>query len=95
MAENGQVVLPRLGEGAVSVENLAAFVKAKRELAQEKVIAHQRVKLLREEIAECYLKNGVNHFVACKVLREQYATLMKDPWLGMKPIKFEGQEDDE
>ncbi|ETW08396.1 hypothetical protein H310_00986 [Aphanomyces invadans] len=94
MAENGQVLLPNVGIGHASIEDLAKLVKAKRELAQEKVISHQKVKLLREEIAECYMKNGVNHFVACKALREQYSALVKDPWLSMKPIRFEGQDDE-
>ncbi|RHY65850.1 hypothetical protein DYB38_007384 [Aphanomyces astaci] len=86
MAENGQILLPNVGVGHASIEDLAKLVKAKREFAQEKVISHQRVKLLREEIAECYLKNGVNHYVACKALREQYSVLVKDPWLAMKPV---------
>ncbi len=81
MAENGQVVLPRPG-----THDLALLVKAKKEFAQEKMIAHQTIKLLREDIAECYMKHGVNHFVACKALREEYANLVKDPWLGMKPV---------
>ncbi|OQS02857.1 hypothetical protein THRCLA_21308 [Thraustotheca clavata] len=84
MAENGQVVLPRPG-----TVDLALLVQAKKDLAKEKIIAHQTVKLLREEIAECYMKNGVNHFVACKELREEYANLVKDPWLGMKPIQYQ------
>ncbi|OQR94899.1 hypothetical protein ACHHYP_00834 [Achlya hypogyna] len=83
MAENGQVVVPRPG-----TEDIAALMQAKKDLAREKMISHQHVKLLREEIAECYMKNGVNHYVACKELREEYATLVKDPWLGMKPIKY-------
>ena len=53
------------------------------QLAREQQIAIEGMNLVRERLAICFRTEGVNHFVKCKELREQYAALCSDRFKGM------------
>ncbi|TYZ60512.1 hypothetical protein PybrP1_009290 [[Pythium] brassicae (nom. inval.)] len=63
-------------------EEIMAIRAAEEEYAKRVLIAQETVKLVREELANCYMENGVNHKIACKGLREEYAKLVRDPTHG-------------
>lgn len=63
-------------------EEILAIRTAEQEYAKRMLVAQENVKLVREELANCYMENGVNHKIACKGLREEYATLVRDPTHG-------------
>jgi hypothetical protein len=52
-------------------------------LSREYQIAVERQKLVRERLAHCFRTEGVNQFVNCKELREQYMNLTNDRFHGM------------
>jgi hypothetical protein len=68
-----------------SKEEILAIEKAEREYAHKLLVAQENFKLVREELAHCYMENGVNHKMACKALREEYAALLRDPYMGAGP----------
>lgn len=65
-----------------SKDEILAIRKAEREYAKKLVLAQETVKLVREELANCYMEHGVNHKMACKALREEYGRLVMDPTHG-------------
>lgn len=65
-----------------SKDEILAIRKAEREYAKKVVLAQETVKLVREELANCYMEHGVNHKMACKALREEYGKLVMDPTHG-------------
>jgi len=40
--------------------------------ARERQIAYETVRLLREDVIECYRREGVNHYENCKDVTEKY-----------------------
>lgn len=66
-------------------EEIMAIRKAEADYARRSLIAQETVKLVREELANCYMEHGVNHKMACKELREEYAKLLRDPYFGAGP----------
>lgn len=50
---------------------------------REYAIANARMKLIRERMEECVRTEGVNRFLNCKELREQYYELVVDKYNGM------------
>lgn len=65
-----------------SKEDILAIRAAEEEYAQRKLVAQETLKLVREELTNCYVEHGVNHKIACKGLREEYAVLVRDPTHG-------------
>jgi len=65
-----------------SKDEILAIRRAEREYAKKLVLAQETVKLVREELANCYMEHGVNHKMACKALREEYGRLVMDPTHG-------------
>lgn len=57
----------------------AAFWRSKEQLTREKWIALAEFKLLQERLGQCYFNAGVNHFVECKPLVEEYARRLANP----------------
>jgi len=53
------------------------------QLIREYQIGLEEMSLVRREFAHCNRTEGVNHFVNCKELREQYAALCLDRFRGM------------
>ena len=52
-------------------------------LVRENQIAIEYQNVVRERLADCARKEGVNQFVNCKELREQYMALCNDRFKGM------------
>lgn len=63
-------------------EEILAIRAAEEDYAKRTLLAQETVKLVREELANCYMEHGVNHKIACKGLREEYAKLVRDPTHG-------------
>jgi hypothetical protein len=68
-----------------SKEEIMAIRKAEADYAKRSLVAQETVKLVRDELASCYMEHGVNHKIACKSLREEYAKLVRDPYFGGGP----------
>ena len=41
------------------------------------------MKIVREQVAQCYQREGVNHYQNCKHLTKQYYELITAPGFGM------------
>lgn len=65
-----------------SKEDILAIRSAEEEYAKRTLVAQENLKLVREELTNCYVEHGVNHKIACKGLREEYAALVRDPTHG-------------
>ena len=52
-------------------------------VVREYQIAIEGMRLVRERLADCVRHEGVNQFVNCKELREQYWALCNDRYRGM------------
>ncbi|GMF18319.1 unnamed protein product [Phytophthora fragariaefolia] len=65
-----------------SKDEILAIRAAEREYAKRVQLAQETLKVVREELATCYRENGVNHKMACKGLRDEYAKLIQDPTHG-------------
>jgi hypothetical protein len=52
-------------------------------LVRENQIAIEYQNIVRERLADCARKEGVNQFVNCKELREQYLAICNDRFKGM------------
>uniref|UniRef100_A0AAV1T8N0 NADH-ubiquinone oxidoreductase 12 kDa subunit n=1 Tax=Peronospora matthiolae TaxID=2874970 RepID=A0AAV1T8N0_9STRA len=63
-------------------DEILAIRAAERKYAKRVQLAQAMLIVVREELATCYRENGVNHKMACKGLREEYAKLVKDPTHG-------------
>ncbi|KUF79485.1 hypothetical protein AM587_10010115 [Phytophthora nicotianae] len=77
-----------------SKDEILAIRAAEREYAKRVLLAQETLKVVREELATCYRENGVNHKMACKGLREEYAKLIQDPTHGAGyPVGLHGAGD--
>ncbi|CAH0513293.1 unnamed protein product [Peronospora belbahrii] len=65
-----------------SKDEILAIRAAERNYAKRVQLAQETIKVVREELATCYRENGVNHKMACKSVREEYAKLIQDPTHG-------------
>ena len=59
-----------------------ALVESREQMTRELFVAWENINLVREELQTCYKTYGINHFVMCKEIRKEYATLIKDPYFG-------------
>merc|ERR1719384_1175141 len=48
------------------------FIQAAEQRARERQIAIETVRLLRQDVIDCYRREGVNHFENCKEVNETY-----------------------
>uniref|UniRef100_M4BGX2 Uncharacterized protein n=1 Tax=Hyaloperonospora arabidopsidis (strain Emoy2) TaxID=559515 RepID=M4BGX2_HYAAE len=70
-------------------DEILAIRAAERKYAKRVQLAQATLIVVREELATCYRENGVNHKMACKGLREEYAKLVQDPTHGAGyPVGF-------
>jgi hypothetical protein len=53
------------------------------QLVREYQVALENMQIVRERLAHCVRTEGVNQFVKCKELREQYLALCTDRFKGM------------
>ncbi|DBA02324.1 TPA: hypothetical protein N0F65_006199 [Lagenidium giganteum] len=65
-----------------SKEDMLAIRAAEEDYQHRVLVAQENLKLVREELANCYMEHGVNHKMACKELRDEYAELLRDPYHG-------------
>ncbi|CAM9104105.1 unnamed protein product [Ascophyllum nodosum] len=76
-----------------------AWVNSREQFMRERLIAKERLKLLRQQVIACYRKEGVNHYVNCKHLTTKCLELIQDQNVGMlKPPSVGAQpsgDDDE
>ena len=58
------------------------FLEANEMLFRERIVASERMRLLRLQLRECYRIQGVNHFEKCQLVRETFARLLMDRYYG-------------
>ena len=56
--------------------------------ARERQVAYETVRLLREDVIECYRKSGVNHYTECKVINQKYYDIISKKDLGQLHPKW-------
>ena len=59
------------------------FALSREQIGRETIIAHETVKIVRQQVADCYQKEGVNHYQNCKHLTKQYYDLITAPGFGI------------
>lgn len=64
----------------------AGWIESREQMGREYFVALATVKLIRDELGQCYRQHGVNHFQKCKELREEYGRLIRDQSLGMLQV---------
>jgi len=70
---------PRVPDKAeVDRNDPAALIEARHQEARDKWVAIMGTRLLREQLRECYLREGVNHLKNCRELAEEYVRRVKD-----------------
>ncbi|VEU34699.1 unnamed protein product [Pseudo-nitzschia multistriata] len=50
--------------------------------ARERQVAYETVRLLREDVIECYRSSGVNHYTDCKEINQKYFDLVTKKDMG-------------
>lgn len=65
-----------------TTEEIVALKRAEDKYARRKLVAQEYMKLVRDDLTKCYIEHGVNHLMACRELREEYGSLLKDPHRG-------------
>jgi hypothetical protein len=50
--------------------------------ARERQVAYETVRLLREDVIECYRREGVNHYDNCHEVSEKFYNLIKKKDMG-------------
>ena len=48
------------------------YILAAEQRARERQIAYETVRLLRQDVIECYRKEGVNHYDNCQAVNKRY-----------------------
>ena len=56
---------------------------AREQRGRERIIAEETVKIVREQVAQRYQREGVNHYANCKALTKQYYALITAPGFGI------------
>lgn len=54
-----------------------AMLEYREWLVREKYVAIEKAKIFREQLRQCYWKEGVNHHTKCKDLVEKYLSSIK------------------
>ncbi|KAI9651843.1 MAG: hypothetical protein M1831_007554 [Alyxoria varia] len=73
----------------VDLNDTIAVKKARDAIIREQWVRSMMARLVRDELGECYRREGNNHLQACKGIRERYQELQKD--LKIKGYLFEQQ----
>ena len=53
-----------------------AYLQSIEQRARERQVAIETVRLLRQDVIQCYRKEGVNHYENCKAPVERYARVV-------------------
>jgi NADH-ubiquinone oxidoreductase subunit 10 len=65
------------------------YYLASEQRARERQVAYETVRLLREDVIECYRREGVNHYENCKDVNQKYYDLITKKDLGQLQPKWE------
>ena len=57
--------------------------QAREQRGRESIIAQQTVRLVREQVAQCYKTEGVNHYKNCQEVTQKYYDLITAPGFGI------------
>jgi hypothetical protein len=58
------------------------FLLATEQRARERQVAYETVRLLREDVIECYRKEGVNHYENCHEVALKFHDVIKQKDMG-------------
>jgi len=64
------------------------YLNSTEQRARERQVAYETVRLLREDVIECYRRNGVNHYTECKKINQKYFDLIQQKDLGQLHPKW-------
>mmetsp|Transcript_49499 Transcript_49499/g.96818 ORF Transcript_49499/g.96818 Transcript_49499/m.96818 type:complete len:107 (+) Transcript_49499:175-495(+) len=65
-----------------------AYLQTFEQMARERQIAYETVKLLRTDVINCYRKEGVNHYANCKEVCKKYLLTLRAPNYGQVTPKW-------
>ena len=63
---------PRNEDGSINRSDPVAIFEARAMRARERAVAIEQTKMLKEQLRQCYYKEGVNHYENCKDIAESY-----------------------
>jgi NADH dehydrogenase (ubiquinone) 1 beta subcomplex subunit 10 len=58
------------------------FLLASEQRARERQVAYETVRLLREDVIECYRREGVNHYENCQEVSQKFYDVIKQKDMG-------------
>jgi hypothetical protein len=67
------------------------FLLATEQRARERQVAYETVRLLREDVIECYRKTGINHYTECKEINQKYFDLVTQKDMGQLHPKWKNE----
>eukprot|EP00339_Tiarina_fusa_P004476 CAMPEP_0117036714 /NCGR_PEP_ID=MMETSP0472-20121206/25980_1 /TAXON_ID=693140 ORGANISM="Tiarina fusus, Strain LIS" /NCGR_SAMPLE_ID=MMETSP0472 /ASSEMBLY_ACC=CAM_ASM_000603 /LENGTH=112 /DNA_ID=CAMNT_0004746531 /DNA_START=113 /DNA_END=448 /DNA_ORIENTATION=+ len=72
------------------------YLLATEQRARERQVAYETVRLLREDVIECYRREGVNHYENCKDVSQKFYDIVQKKDMGQlhpnwkNPAKHDG-----
>jgi hypothetical protein len=72
------------------------YYLATEQRARERQVAYETIRLLREDVIECYRREGVNHYENCKDVAQKFYDLSQKKDMGQlhpqwkNPAKHDG-----
>lgn len=80
--------------------DMVAWNNSQEQKMRESMIARERLTNLKEQISDCYRREGVNHYVKCKHLTTKYVKLWRLARTGMLTLRpneegADGNDDDD
>ncbi|CAJ1957360.1 unnamed protein product [Cylindrotheca closterium] len=97
MASSGAAEKPKFHEGTLKpypheehgrpgdtgrAKDPVKFLLASEQRARERQVAYETVRLLREDVIECYRREGVNHYDNCQVETQKFYDVIKQKDMG-------------
>ncbi|KAG7340368.1 NADH-ubiquinone oxidoreductase subunit 10 [Nitzschia inconspicua] len=83
-------------DGTGRAKDPVKYYLATEQRARERQVAYETVRLLREDVIECYRREGVNHYQNCKEVNQKFYDLIQKKDMGQlhpqwkDPAKFDG-----
>merc|ERR1712188_234997 len=74
----GSMVFPPPPTPEEAKNNPVALLELREHYSREKLVKIEEQKLVREELKQCYRREGVNHISKCKDLANEYIKLVKE-----------------
>ena len=63
-------------DGLGRAKNPVKYLQSIEQRARERQVAYETVRLLRQDVIECYRKEGVNHYENCKGVVDTYSRVV-------------------